>query len=128
LIAFTVWMAVEEAPEFTCKLKGTTAVEGETAVLECTVTGIPKPEIHWYRSREEIEEDERHKFEALPAGTQRLTISLVTFDDMAMYRCEAVNCAGSSDTRGQLDITLADPPTFPDSPTESDAKSDKSDT
>lgn len=52
---------MEESPEFTSKLKGASVVEGEDAVLECTVTGEPKPEIHWYRGREEIEADERHK-------------------------------------------------------------------
>lgn len=52
---------VEESPEFSKNLKAQSVPEGQTAVMECVVTGKPEPEIHWYRGREKIAPGGREK-------------------------------------------------------------------
>jgi hypothetical protein len=39
-----------EAPDFSQPVRPVTVMEGETAVLEGKVTGIPRPDIKWYTS------------------------------------------------------------------------------
>ena len=44
----------DEEPNFTAKLKNKRAPEGTSVRLNCSVTGVPEPEIHWFKDGREI--------------------------------------------------------------------------
>lgn len=94
----------ETAPEFSTELKSCTVDEGETAVLECAVTGKPLPEVKWMKDGQQVQPDSRHKIDSLANGQQKLTIVKAAEEDIGEYSCEAVNNAGSSATFAHVDV------------------------
>ena len=42
------------APDFTAKLKNKRVPEGTTVHLNCSVTGIPEPQIKWLKDGQEV--------------------------------------------------------------------------
>ncbi|GBP00346.1 hypothetical protein EVAR_927_1 [Eumeta japonica] len=50
------------APSFTQKPQLRQEDDGNKLIFECQLVGAPKPEIRWYRSDEELKEDNRTKF------------------------------------------------------------------
>ncbi|XP_029430524.1 microfibrillar-associated protein 3-like [Rhinatrema bivittatum] len=70
--------------------------EGNSALLDCSVTGSPGPHYQWYNSNGHLleEEDDRAgKWWILDSGL--LNITSVTFDDRGKYTCVASNTHGS---------------------------------
>lgn len=45
---------LETAPDFTVKMKNRTVDEGSYVKMMCSVTGIPSPDIRWFKDGEEI--------------------------------------------------------------------------
>ncbi|KAI1702784.1 immunoglobulin domain-containing protein [Ditylenchus destructor] len=88
-----------------------TVLVGETAVLEGKITGMPKPDVKWYKGDDLItpDKDARYKIEDLPDGTQRLTVKDAVLDDMDDYRCEASNKYG--DVWSDVTLTVQVPTT-----------------
>jgi hypothetical protein len=61
-------------------------------VLECSISGSPKPAVRWYRNDNELEPSRRVRIiEIDETGSSRLTISNATKDDTGYYKCEAIN-------------------------------------
>jgi titin len=85
-----------EAPDFVEPVRPITIKQGETGVLEGKITGLPFPEVKWYKGEQPIVpgENPRYKIEGLPDGTQRLIVSNAQLSDMDDYRCEASNKYG----------------------------------
>lgn len=77
-----------EAPDFLEPVRPVTVLVGETAVLEGKISGLPKPDVKWYKNDEPIlpTTDPRFIIEDLPDGTQRLNINNANLDDMDDYR------------------------------------------
>lgn len=72
-------------------------MEGEKAVLEGKITGLPVPEVKWYKGDELLTPENlpsNYHMENLPDGTQRLIVSNAKLSDMDDYRCEASNKYG----------------------------------
>lgn len=44
----------DKAPDFTAKLKDKTVATGSSVTLTCSVTGIPEPQITWYKDGREL--------------------------------------------------------------------------
>ncbi|MFH4975264.1 hypothetical protein AB6A40_001973 [Gnathostoma spinigerum] len=80
-----------EAPDFVEPIRPVTVSEGEVAALEGKITGIPTPEVKWYRGDEELKSNEKISIECRGDGTQRLVVKNATLSDMGEYRCAASN-------------------------------------
>ncbi|XP_046554801.1 titin-like [Haliotis rubra] len=94
---------VGEAPAVLEGLPDLAVMEGETAILECKISGEPEPSIKWMKDRRDVTEDKRHEifYEDMFAS---LTITECTERDAGSYTCEASNDLGTVTTSGQLDI------------------------
>lgn len=68
---------------------------GDTALLECKVSGEPSPAVRWQKNREDLPVtfDPDSRLAMLPSGS--LQVSRVQPPDSAMYRCLADNPGGS---------------------------------
>ncbi|XP_054161595.1 twitchin-like isoform X2 [Oppia nitens] len=104
-------------PEFTIPLKKVIAVENKSTQFTCTVTGVPKPTITWYKGVREIYDG--GKYSMIKDGdTYTLTIFEVFGEDADEYACRAVNKGGSRTSRAELVIKTAPkinvPPRFRD--------------
>ncbi|XP_054991623.1 microfibrillar-associated protein 3-like [Sorex araneus] len=78
--------------------------EGNSALINCSVYGIPEPQFKWYNSigkllregdeeEEEEEEEEGGKWQMLDSGL--LNITTVSFSDRGKYTCVATNALGT---------------------------------
>lgn len=60
--------------------------------LPCHATGVPKPEISWYRNTEPLSMQMGSRFDILDDGS--LDIKSVAVEDAGMFQCLAKNEAG----------------------------------
>lgn len=85
--------------------KSVSSYLGDTALLECQVSGEPSPAIRWQKNREDLpvtfHPDSR--LAMLPSGS--LQVSRVQPPDSAMYRCLADN-PGSSRTGADAELRV----------------------
>ncbi|XP_061739556.1 hemicentin-1 [Nerophis ophidion] len=77
---------------------------GETTVMACSASGIPHPEIWWYKGDVQFHTTQSVDVDAL-AGT--LTIKNTQEVDAGDYTCVAVNIAGTSSGKVMLDVGAA---------------------
>lgn len=85
--------------------KSVSAFLGDTALLECKVSGEPSPAIRWQKNREDLPvtfQPESH-LAMLPSGS--LQLGRVQPPDAAMYRCLADN-PGSSRTGADAELRV----------------------
>ena len=92
-------------PEFQQELRNREVPEGDTVYLTIKATGIPEPEITWYRSGELLKEDSRVKFiKDQETGTYSLLINRAVAEDAGDYRCVASNMGGSVACQAKLSV------------------------
>ncbi|XP_061594740.1 hemicentin-1 [Cololabis saira] len=77
---------------------------GETAVMACSASGIPQPEIRWYKGDVQLHSSSLLVVDPL-GGT--LTIKQSRDIDSGDYTCVAVNAAGTSSGKISLDVGAA---------------------
>ncbi|KAM3875993.1 hemicentin-1 [Diretmus argenteus] len=106
-----------ESPVVTVALSEILIGLGETTVMACSTSGIPKPEIWWYKGDLQLRPSPFMDIDAL-GGT--LTIKETQDVDAGDYTCVAVNPAGTSSGKIYLDVGAA--PKFTREP--SDAAAD----
>ncbi|XP_067270783.1 LOW QUALITY PROTEIN: obscurin [Pseudorasbora parva] len=98
------------APCFEQHLANYSAKLGQTVKLFCKVTGIPKPEIKWYKDGHTVEDDEHHITSEGQLGVCYLVLTGVTVVDSGQYMCYATNPAGNASTLANIMIDV--PPSF----------------
>lgn len=94
-----------EAPKFVEPLKPKIAKRKSPTELECTVTGLPNPEVRWFRANEEIVPDRRRKIVTVFDGNKGrsvLTIVETIEEDEEIYSVRAVNKFGKAECRANL--------------------------
>ena len=74
-------------------------VEGHSVVLQCLVSGSPRPSVVWFRERDMVKKSARVVF--AEAG-QLLVIVRVSEQDKGQYICEAANSEGVIRGKGKL--------------------------
>jgi hypothetical protein len=74
-------------------------VELETAVIECQVSGSPKPKLTWYKDGQKLEPTERHFF---AADNQLLILVNAKMSDSGIYQCTVHNQLGTVTQTGSL--------------------------
>jgi hypothetical protein len=80
--------------------------EHTSALLECVVTGIPVPEVKWYRGEKEVKPNKRTEMTFNPVtGEAKLKILEPMPEDETIYRVRAVNKYGRAECRANLVIS-----------------------
>ncbi|XP_043082201.1 obscurin isoform X19 [Puntigrus tetrazona] len=103
-------MPAWSSPDFDAVLTDCTAELGQTVKLACKVTGVPKPQVTWYKDGRAVEADPHHIIIEDPDGSCTLILDNMTADDSGQYMCFATSSAGNASTLGK--ITVQVPPRF----------------
>ncbi|XP_023195302.1 hemicentin-1 [Xiphophorus maculatus] len=74
---------------------------GEITTMSCSASGIPQPEIWWYKGNIQLHSSDLLEVDKI-GGT--LTIKQTQLGDAGDYSCVAVNPAGSSSLKVRLDV------------------------
>lgn len=97
----TVTIIVRVPPTVDVKLKEVLSYVGNAATeLVCEVSGIPKPQISWYRVNSEM------PAEAEVNEDGNLVLKNLSRDDAGAYKCVAINDLGASD--GLTEVRVQD--------------------
>ncbi|TSL47575.1 Hemicentin-1 [Bagarius yarrelli] len=96
----TALLSYIESPQVTVLKNHMLVGLGQTAVLECQVTGVPQPEVLWYKGDKQVKVSVFVRMD--PAGT--LSIQRVEAADAGDYICVAVNLAGTAQAKIRLDV------------------------
>lgn len=90
-------------PEIIKPLKNAHCIQNHNAKFECTITGVPKPTITWYKGAREILSGTRYQIWS-EGDVHHLSIADVYGEDADEYVCRAVNKGGVKSTRAELVI------------------------
>jgi len=78
-------------------------IAGRSAVIVCPATGVPAPQITWFKDDVAVIPGESSDVRVLSNG-RRLEISDVQVEHAGQYRCLARNIAGHVDRQYQLHV------------------------
>ncbi|XP_043859079.1 LOW QUALITY PROTEIN: immunoglobulin-like and fibronectin type III domain-containing protein 1 [Dromiciops gliroides] len=99
----TIRQLVDEIPEgcstpdFERKPITMALPEGKNAIFRAMVSGEPRPEVQWYRTKGDLSDPNKYKIFSQPGGKEHvLQINKLTGDDTDTYRCLAVNEYGEA--------------------------------
>lgn len=90
-------------PEIIKPLKNANCIQNHNADFQCTITGVPKPTITWYKGAREIVNGSRYHIYS-EGEDHHLVINDVFGEDADEYVCRAVNKGGIKSTRAELII------------------------
>lgn len=91
------------APVFVRELQPSTAREGSSHSLECTVEGNPLPTVQWYKNDVNIDNSPDYVI-TFNNGEAVLKFDELFLEDKALYTCKATNQLGHSSTTASLDV------------------------
>nr|XP_021333215.1 myosin-binding protein C, cardiac-type isoform X3 [Danio rerio] len=94
-----------EAPKFTHPLKSRSVIAGYNATLSCSVRGIPKPKITWYKNKMDITNEAKYRMFS-NQGVLTLEIRKPCPFDGGVYMCKAVNDSGEDLVECKLEVRL----------------------
>jgi len=76
---------------------------GQSLIIVCPATGVPAPQVTWYRDDLEVVPDDWSDVRVMSDG-RRLEISGVEVHHAGLYRCLAQNSAGHVDRQYTLRV------------------------
>jgi len=103
---FNIETAAEEqasVPVFVKELQPSSAREGFSHRLECTVEGNPLPTVQWYKNDVNIDNSPDYII-TFNNGEAVLKFDEVFLEDKALYTCKATNRWGQSSTTASFDV------------------------
>eukprot|EP00088_Acartia_fossae_P029114 TRINITY_DN2992_c0_g1_i3.p1 TRINITY_DN2992_c0_g1~~TRINITY_DN2992_c0_g1_i3.p1 ORF type:complete len:1274 (+),score=352.65 TRINITY_DN2992_c0_g1_i3:337-3822(+) len=107
-----------QPPEIVAPLKNIAVVEDKDGKFECKITGIPKPNVTWYKGARELFTSGKHEISVI-GSSYYLTVKNVFGEDEDTYTCRATNSGGTKSSKAELKIKqpprLNVPPRFRDS-------------
>ncbi|XP_050971074.1 myosin-binding protein C, cardiac-type isoform X2 [Labeo rohita] len=92
-----------EAPKFTHPLISRSVIAGYNATLSCSVRGIPKPKITWYKNKMDITNEAKYRMFS-NQGVLTLEIRKPCPFDGGVYMCKAVNDSGEDIVECKLEV------------------------
>ncbi|XP_026123180.1 myosin-binding protein C, cardiac-type isoform X3 [Carassius auratus] len=92
-----------EAPKFTHPLASRSVIAGYNATLSCSVRGIPKPKITWYKNKMDITNEAKYRMFS-NQGVLTLEIRKPCPFDGGVYTCKAVNDSGEDVVECKLEV------------------------
>ncbi|XP_046753210.1 neuroglian-like [Diprion similis] len=108
-IALTILHVSALSPEITQPPTNGVTVDGKSVRIPCRVSGVPEPEVKWFKNGQELTAG---RYRILESGD--LEIDNVHFGDAGTYRCNALNKFGSEEASGNLEVkehtTITDEP------------------
>lgn len=85
------------------ELLPSSAREGSSHRLECTVQGNPLPTVQWYKNDTNIDNSPDYVI-TFNNGEAVLKFEELFLEDKALYTCKATNRWGQSSTTASLDV------------------------
>ncbi|XP_036399032.1 myosin-binding protein C, cardiac-type isoform X1 [Megalops cyprinoides] len=92
-----------EAPKFTHPLVSRSVIAGYNATLSCSVRGIPKPKVTWYKNKMDISQEAKYRMFS-KQGVLTLEIRKPCPFDGGVYMCKAVNDSGEDTVECKLEV------------------------
>ncbi|XP_074521934.1 myosin-binding protein C, cardiac-type [Halichoeres trimaculatus] len=92
-----------EAPKFTHPLVNRSIIAGYNATLTCSVRGIPKPKVTWYKNKMDISNEAKYRMLS-KQGILTLEIRKPCLFDGGVYMCKAVNASGEDIVECKLEV------------------------
>ncbi|XP_016119156.1 myosin-binding protein C, cardiac-type-like [Sinocyclocheilus grahami] len=92
-----------EAPKFTHPLVSRSVIAGYNATLSCSVRGIPKPKITWYKNKMDITNEAKYRMFS-NQGVLTLEIRKPCPFDGGVYMCKAINSSGEDVVECKLEV------------------------
>ncbi|CAM4905811.1 unnamed protein product [Rotaria socialis] len=105
----TCTLTVGNKPKVEGKPNDVTVNVEQSAVLECTFSGLPKPEVTWLKNNVPITPDQRITFHEDKPNVHSLKISSSHLDDKATYTCKAKNRFGEVEAKINLNVNSVKP-------------------
>nr|XP_026494997.1 leucine-rich repeats and immunoglobulin-like domains protein 3 isoform X1 [Vanessa tameamea] len=94
-------LTVLQEPSFIRVMENKEVITGESVVLQCMITGSPKPVLKWLKNGTPIVPTERHFF---TADDQLLVIIGAEANDAGQYECEITNELGTKKDMIELKV------------------------
>uniref|UniRef100_S4RBA9 Ig-like domain-containing protein n=1 Tax=Petromyzon marinus TaxID=7757 RepID=S4RBA9_PETMA len=102
----------EKAPSFIKPLQSVVALEGSAATFEAEISGLPVPEVSWFRDGQAISSAPGVEI-SFSSGRATLTISAVSAAQSGKYSLRATNGSGQATSTAELLVTAQTaPPNF----------------
>lgn len=99
-----------EAPLMVTELNNITCPEGNTALLECAISGEPTPEVTWYYNNDcLIFTPGKYRVEVADK-VYKLYINSFTYSDAGVYKCVARNKQGEVSSISNVSVQDVEPP------------------
>ncbi|KAG7275541.1 hypothetical protein CRUP_013445 [Coryphaenoides rupestris] len=92
-----------EAAKFTHPLVSRSVIAGYNATLSCSVRGIPKPKVTWYKNKMDISNEAKYRMFS-KQGVLTLEIRKPCPFDGGVYTCKAVNDSGEDVVECKLEV------------------------
>ncbi|XP_069362837.1 obscurin isoform X3 [Maniola hyperantus] len=99
-----VRLELAEYPAFIRRPEETVVLQRRTARMEARVTGVPYPDIKWYKDWQPIAASSRIKMQFIEPDTHILVITDAILKDEGLYSVSARNVAGSVSSSAMLHV------------------------
>jgi hypothetical protein len=93
-----------QRPNFVSRFGDSQVLPGHDAKFPARVTGIPKPDVLWYRNEKPIHNSDKYTIK-YDGDTAVLYVKNCTPEDNALYSCSARNREGEDSCDARLEIT-----------------------
>ncbi|KAL6113000.1 mybpc3 [Pungitius sinensis] len=92
-----------QAPKFTHPLVNRSIIAGYSTTLSCSVRGLPKPKVTWYKNKMDISNEAKYRM-LCKQGVLTLEIRKPCTFDGGVYTCKAVNDNGEDIVECKLEV------------------------